>query len=172
MKIYGNPTSNFNLTTLLRKLPSKFDVIRQHSNTNPRYKNCAATCYSRKISTLVSPRHERYRQVVLSKTILSYKGYSIKTLDTIFRQNHQTRPKKALSRRFLCTIPFDNVSRIHYHLKRLLISSNFPFDDFFLPVDTPQSKLRSYITTNRKLVKRLWNQDSNSHLNIEVYINF
>jgi hypothetical protein len=152
MRLISEPTKFVDTLTILRKSPCKFDIVNQSSNTNDRYKTSAQNHYLDRISNICNTKVEAKRQLKITKLIMSYKGY--KRPVKLVRKTPTRRFVHC--KKFVTTLPHDQVTNIHVNIKNLLKKSNYPSDEYYYPTDVPDKKLRQFIFTKQKLVKSIW----------------
>ena len=139
------------IMTILRKSPNKFDIIQHTSNTNTRYKSSAANHYIDRINSVCNYKPEKYKQRIVTKLILNYKGISMprKRIPKVMSQQ--------IRKKFCSTIIHDQQSNSHGHIKSFLKKCKYPKSSYYYPADIPGKKLKAFIFTKHKLVKALWN---------------
>ena len=136
--------------TILRKCPNKFDIIKNSSNTNDRYKTSAANHYLNRIANVCNTQIEKHHQLRVTKLILKYKGISLRK--RINKRKTSTNIRKA----FCNTITHDVQSNSHVIIKSFLKKCKYPKASFYYPTDIPGKKMKSFIFSKDKLVKNLW----------------
>ena len=85
IKIFYNPATTKQVTTVLRKYNSKYDVIPFNSTVNPKYKKMAGLCHFKTNRTHTTSEEELSRQNQIITSILKEKGFPLKFIKNLVK---------------------------------------------------------------------------------------
>ena len=152
IRIYNKPGLVNPLTTVLRKPNNKYNIIPPDSNVAHHYKKMAGLSYFRTIKLLSSDPEEYIRQRTVVSHILKSKRFSI---PAISKMGCVSKKTVHVSKRFLSTITFDQVTNRHKFITKMIRQFKLDPDKYYRPACIPGVKLENLIFTIRKMRGKL-----------------